>query len=178
MTDLYGFFEKSKFSEEDLEGIEYLNAIWHSWSNCDVKDSDEHYWEVSATLDDDNEIRKLKEKLADLGASYIMEIERNMSNYQEWYNGDYPKELVDYAVDYGVDCDTDKIDDYISDVYMGKYSIEEFAEHLALNDTRIIRLPENIRDCLDLKKLYKDEMTYNYMRIDAGGNKYHWLLDK
>ena len=52
------------------------------------------------------------------------------------------------------------ISDYASDAFIGRYTEEEMAEHLAADDERLLGLDEDIRAAIDLLDLYRDTMTY------------------
>lgn len=54
----------------------------------------------------------------------------------------------------------EKISDYASDAFIGRYTEEEMAEHLADDDVRLLDLDDDIRSAINLRDLYRDTMTY------------------
>ena len=54
----------------------------------------------------------------------------------------------------------EEISDYASDAFIGRYTEEEMAEHLADDDERLLDLDDDIRSAINLRDLYRDTMTY------------------
>lgn len=54
----------------------------------------------------------------------------------------------------------EEISDYASDAFIGRYTEEKMAEHLADDDERLIDLDDDIRSAINLRDLYRDTMTY------------------
>lgn len=65
----------------------------------------------------------------------------------------------------------EEISDYASEAFIGRYTEEEMAEHLAADDERLQGLDEDIRLALNLIDLYRDTMTYSMWH---DGNLWFW----
>ena len=57
--------------------------------------------------------------------------------------------------------DPTAIDGYVNENYIGRFTEEEMAEHLAETDPKINELDDDIRASLDLVKYYRDTMHYD-----------------
>ena len=57
--------------------------------------------------------------------------------------------------------DPTAIDGYVNENYIGRFTEEEMAEHLAESDPKINDLDDDIRSALDLVKYYHDTMKYD-----------------
>ena len=159
----------SGIADNDYDKLD--DILSEKYENAPENPSDADF-AITAIVDSDkvketvNELERLisAENIAMPTVETILVSADNVDDWKDYFGVQADDNVVEALINDSSEpflTDPTAIDGYVNENYIGRFTEEEMAEHLAETDPKINELDDDIRASLDLVKYYRDTMHYD-----------------